>query len=94
MLNDADIEIRKIAEEELTAKESEIAGLEQELQKLLLPTDPADSSNTFLEIRAGTGGEEAALFAADLMRMYSRYAESKGWTIEIISTAFSGSGRI
>jgi peptide chain release factor 1 len=89
MLDDADKEIRDIAEEELRQNESEVHERELEIQRLLLPKDPADSSNTFLEIRAGTGGEEAALFAADLMRMYSRYSESKKWKIEIISTAFS-----
>ena len=89
MLNDEDQNIRTIAEEELQLKETAIEKLETEIQRLLLPKDPADSSNTFLEIRAGTGGEEAALFAADLMRMYSRYAESKGWKIEVISTALS-----
>jgi peptide chain release factor 1 len=73
----------------LHQKESEIEDLVLEIQKLLLPKDPADNSNIFLEIRAGTGGEEAALFAADLLRMYSRYADSKGWKIEIISTAWS-----
>jgi peptide chain release factor 1 len=89
MMHDEDQEIRGIAEEELAQKESEIRDLELEIQGLLLPKDPADSSNTFLEIRAGTGGEEAALFAADLMRMYSRYAETKAWKIEILSTAWS-----
>ena len=89
MLDDDDAGIRQIAQEEIEQKESKVSELEEELQKLLLPRDPADNSNIFLEIRAGTGGEEAALFAADLMRMYSRYAEERGWKIEIISTALS-----
>jgi peptide chain release factor 1 len=89
MLDDNDAGIRQIALEEIEQKESKVSELEEELQKLLLPKDPADNSNIFLEIRAGTGGEEAALFAADLMRMYSRYAEERSWKIEIISTALS-----
>ena len=89
ILKDNDKEMRSIAEEELQQREAEVTRLETEIQKLLLPKDPADSSNTFLEIRAGTGGEEAALFAADLMRMYCRYAELKGWQVEVISTALS-----
>lgn len=89
MLRDGDSEIRDMAQEELQQKESESTRLELELQKLLLPRDPADNSNIFLEIRAGTGGEEAALFAADLLRMYTRYAERRNWTTEIMSTAWS-----
>ena len=89
MLQDSDREIRTMAEEELQQNESEIRLLELELQKLLLPRDPADDSNIFLEIRAGTGGEEAALFAADLLRMYTRYAERNNWKIETMSTAWS-----
>jgi len=87
MLRDKDREIRILAEEELQSGKAELERLEQELQRLLLPDDPADSSNIFLEIRAGTGGEEAALFAADLLRMYTRYAELKNWKTEIISSA-------
>jgi len=89
MLNDQDREIRQMAEDELEQKQTEIRQLELDLQKLLLPKDPADNSNIFLEIRAGTGGEEAALFAADLLRMYTRYAETRNWKVEIISTAWS-----
>ena len=89
MLRDSDSEIREMAEQEIRNSESESAKLEIELQKLLLPSDPADNSNIFLEIRAGTGGEEAALFAADLLRMYTRYAERHNWKIETISTAWS-----
>ncbi len=89
MLEDSDEDIRQIAREEIQQSEAKVSELEDELQRLLLPKDPADNSNIFLEIRAGTGGEEAALFAADLMRMYSRYAENRDWKIEIISTALS-----
>ena len=85
MLRDDDATIRHLAEEEKHAAELRLAALEPELVKLLLPKDPHDSSNIFLEIRAGTGGDEAAIFAGDLFRMYSRYAEQQGWRIEILS---------
>jgi peptide chain release factor 1 len=74
---------------ELRQAERVEAELEQELNTLLLPRDPADDHNLFLEIRAGTGGEEAALFAADLLRMYSRYAERRGWKTEVVSSGAS-----
>ena len=89
MLKDSDKEMHELAVEELKEAEATHERLEAELQVLLLPKDPADNSNIFLEIRAGTGGEEAALFAGDLMRMYSRYAESRGWNIEHISATES-----
>jgi peptide chain release factor 1 len=89
MLKDDDREIRRMADEELEQAELENDRLESELQKLLLPKDPADKNNIFLEIRAGTGGEEAALFAGDLMRMYSRYAEERGWKIETLRKNYS-----
>ena len=89
MLEDSDREIRALAGEELRQAESRGQELERELQQLLLPSDPADNSNIFLEIRAGTGGQEAALFAADLLRMYSRYAELRGWKLEILSATQS-----
>lgn len=89
MLEDDDRGIRSLAAEELAEAESEQDRLESELQRLLLPKDPADSNNIFLEIRAGTGGEEAALFAGDLMRMYTRYAELRGWKIELLSATES-----
>ena len=89
MLKDSDADIRELATEELAEAEKNSEALELELQKLLLPKDPADNSNIFLEIRAGTGGEEAALFSADLMRMYTRYAELRKWQIEILSVAES-----
>lgn len=85
LLKDEDPEMREMGEEELSAAKTRQADLELELQKLLLPTDPNDDSNTFLEIRAGTGGDEAALFSGDLFRMYSRYAERQRWQLEIIS---------
>ncbi|MCY4363824.1 MAG: peptide chain release factor 1 [Gammaproteobacteria bacterium] len=90
MLKDGDQDIRELAAEEMEVSRQRIGELELELQKLLLPTDPADKSNIFLEIRAGTGGEEAALFSADLMRMYSRYAEKSNWEIELLNTTETG----
>lgn len=87
MLRDDDAEMRAMAEDELKQAEARSAALELELQRLLLPTDPNDNSNIFLEIRAGTGGDEAALFAGDLYRMYARYAEARGWQVEIISSS-------
>jgi peptide chain release factor 1 len=81
----ADKELAAMAGEELAALEPRIAALEQELQVHLLPKDAADEKSAILEVRAGTGGDEAALFAADLFRMYSRYAEAHGWKTEIIS---------
>ncbi len=86
---DSDAEIRELAQEEINETQATNETLELELQKLLLPKDPADKSNIFLEIRAGTGGEEAALFSGDLMRMYTRYAETRGWKVEIINSAES-----
>lgn len=85
MLNDKDAEMRVLAEEELAQAKVDQERLENKLQFLLLPKDPDDSSNIFLEIRAGTGGDEAALFAGDLMRMYMRYAEQRRWTVEVLS---------
>ena len=90
MLKDSDRDIRELANEEIEIARQRHETLELALHKLLLPRDPADKSNIFLEIRAGTGGEEAALFSADLMRMYSRYAEKSGWKIEVLSATESG----
>ncbi len=87
MLADDDAELRALAEEEIAVTEAEIERLETELQKLLLPKDPHDNANVFLEIRAGTGGDEAAIFAGDLFRMYSRYAESQGWQLEVLNAS-------
>lgn len=85
ILRDRDPDLRILAEEELRHGEERCVTLEQELQRLLLPSDPADESNIFLEIRAGTGGDEAALFAGDLFRMYARYAELRGWQTEVMT---------
>jgi len=85
LLKDGDADIRTMAEEEVAGLESEIQELELVLQKLLLPRDSKDSCNVFLEIRAGTGGDEAAIFSGDLFRMYSRYAERIGWKTEVMS---------
>ena len=78
-----DEEMRLLAREEAQRLEADEQHLEQELRLLLLPKDPRDEKDTFVEIRAGTGGEEAALFAADLYRMYTRYAENKGWKVAL-----------
>ncbi len=85
MLQEEDAEMREMAQEEIKVAKEEIDRLESELQILLLPRDPNDDHNCFLEIRAGAGGDEAAIFAGDLFRMYSRYAETKGWRIELVS---------
>jgi len=85
MLKEDDKEMRELAEVELDEAQQRKEELELELQKLLLPKDPNDESNVFLEIRAGAGGDEAAIFAGDLFRMYSRYAERQRWQIEVIS---------
>lgn len=92
MLNDPDPDIRGMAHEEAKDLEKSMEDLEQELKILLLPKDPMDDKNIILEIRAGTGGDEAALFAADLFRMYSRHAESRGWKVEILSSSETGTG--
>ena len=86
MLGEEDAELRELAEEEIAENTGLIDQLEIELQKLLLPRDPNDSANVFLEIRAGTGGDEAAIFAGDLFRMYSRYAESQHWQLEVLNS--------
>lgn len=85
MLKDSDPEMRELAQAELKDAKEQLEILEAELQKCLLPKDPHDNSNIFLEIRAGTGGDEAAIFAGDLFRMYSRYAENHRWQVEVIS---------
>lgn len=86
MLQEDDVEMQEMAEEEAKNARQRIESLELELQKLLLPKDPNDNSNVFLEIRAGTGGDEAAIFAGDLFRMYSRYAEARKWQIEVLNS--------
>ena len=81
----ADPDMAEMAREEIAAAESELAALAAELQRLLLPKDPDDARNAFVEIRAGTGGDESALFAGDLARMYTRYAQGEGWRVEVMS---------
>ena len=85
LLKDSDPDLREMAEEEVAAAKGQLEALESNLQRMLLPKDPNDGRNVFLEIRAGTGGDEAAIFAGDLFRMYSRYAERQGWRVEILS---------
>ncbi|HQC50779.1 MAG TPA: peptide chain release factor 1 [bacterium] len=92
--SESDPELRKMATDEVLLLESKITGLEERLKLLLLPKDPNDDRNILLEIRAGTGGEEAALFATDLFRMYQRYAEQKNWRVEIMSESSTGRGGI
>ena len=90
----ADADMRELAQEELTGLLQRREKLLEELRVLLIPKDPNDEKNVIVEIRAGTGGEEAALFAADLFRMYSRFAERQGWRLEVMSTSDSASGGI
>lgn len=85
MQKDADSDIREMADEEFRSNTDELAELELNMQTLLLPKDSKDRLNVFIEIRAGTGGDEAAIFSGDLLRMYSRYAELQGWKLEVIS---------
>ncbi len=87
LLSDADPDIQELAKEELNSQKKQIEKLKDKIKILLLPKDPNDEKNVLLEIRAGTGGEEAALFAADLFRMYHRYAEQKGWKVEIMNSS-------
>ncbi|MCS7011276.1 MAG: peptide chain release factor 1 [Anaerolineales bacterium] len=89
---EADEEMRSLAEMEIEDLTPRAEALEEELKQMLLPKDPRDSKNVFIEIRAGTGGDEAALFAADLFRMYTRYAERQGWKYEIVSANEIGIG--
>ena len=89
---ETDREMKDLAEEELAALKEELAELEQELKVLLIPEDPNDERNVVLEIRAGTGGDEAALFAAEIFRMYSRYAEKNRWDVEIMDMNQTGGG--
>ncbi|MEN6509020.1 MAG: peptide chain release factor 1 [Smithella sp.] len=90
LLSENDEEIRAMAREEIPVLQREQADLEEEIKILLLPKDPNDDKNVFLEIRAGTGGDEAGLFVGDLFRMYARYAESQGWRVEIVSSSPAG----
>ena len=90
LVKDNDLEISKIAESELIEKKNQIKNLEQELLKLLIPKDENDSKNSILEIRAGTGGDEASLFASDLLNMYQRYADLNSWKFDILSISETG----
>jgi peptide chain release factor 1 len=92
LVGGSDAAMRELAREELKTLEGRRDTLLQELKILLIPKDPNDEKNVILEIRAGTGGDEAALFAADLFRMYSRFAEKQGWRIDVMSTSESGTG--
>jgi peptide chain release factor 1 len=92
ILRSGDPELRELAKEDLQIFKEQVPRIENELKLLLLPKDKRDERNVILEIRAGTGGEEAGLFAADLFRMYSKYAESKGWKVEIIDSNSTGIG--
>lgn len=93
MLRDPDPEIREMAQDEVQALKERLPELEHRMKLLLIPKDPLDEKNIILEIRAGTGGEEAAQFAADLLRMYMRYAERQGFRVEIMSESESGTGQ-
>ena len=92
LLKDDDAEMREMGQEELRSGESQRDELELELQKLLLPKDLRDAKNVFLEIRAGTGGDEAAIFSGDLFRMYSKFAERQRWNVEVISESSGDHG--
>jgi peptide chain release factor 1 len=87
LLKDSDPDMREMAEEEVAEAKEQLIELEARLQRMLLPKDPNDGRNVFLEVRAGTGGDEAAIFSGDLFRMYSRYAEKQGWRIEVLSAS-------
>jgi len=89
---ESDAEMRAYAQEELTTLEERVGRVEDELKVLLIPKDPNDEKNVVLEIRAGTGGDEASLFAAEIFRMYTRYAESQRWKVEVLSASESGVG--
>ena len=86
MLKDSDPDMRDMAQEEFKEAKANIESLEDKLQVLMLPKEPRDNNNVFLEVRAGTGGDEAAIFAGDLFRMYSRYAETQKWKVDVVST--------
>jgi len=92
MLTESDPELRSMAEEEVARLEPEIAKIEEEMKVLLLPKDPLDEKDVVLEIRAGTGGDEATLFAEEIFRMYSRFAETRGWKVEVTSASESSVG--
>src|SRR5260370_694739 len=92
LADETDPEMRAYAQEELDRLQGRVARVEEELKVLLLPKDPNDEKNVIIEIRAGTGGDEATLFAAEMFRMYNRYAETQRWKVEVLSTSESGVG--
>jgi peptide chain release factor 1 len=92
LASETDAEMRAYAQDELTQLETRIVAVEQELKVMLLPKDPNDEKNVILEIRAGTGGDEATLFVAEVFRMYSRYAELQGWKVDVMSSSESSAG--
>src|SRR2546423_15551068 len=92
LTDEKDPEMRSYAQEELDKLQARVGGVEEELKVLLLPKDPNDEKNIILEIRAGTGGDEATLFAAEIFRMYTRYAEIQRWKVEVLSTSESSVG--
>ena len=92
LLKDSDPDMREMAVEEVASAKDQLVELEANLQRMLLPRDPNDGRNVFLEVRAGTGGDEAAIFSGDLFRMYSRYAEKQGWRVEILSESLGEHG--
>ena len=92
IVNEQDPELKEMAREELAAAEQRLPQLEEEIKLMLVPKDPEDSKNAILEIRGGTGGDEAALFAGDLFRMYTKYCERKGWHLEVSSASEGAAG--
>ena len=90
--NESDPDLRELAKEELESDTNELPKIEEEIKLLLIPEDPEDSKNVILEIRGGTGGDEAAIFAGDLFRMYAKYCESKGWKMEVMSYSEGAAG--
>src|ERR1700731_4787179 len=92
LVDEKDAEMRAYAQEELDKLQGRIGAVEDELKVLLLPKDPNDEKDVILEIRAGTGGDEATLFAAEMFRMYTRYAETQRWNVEVLSTSESSAG--
>src|SRR5262249_421025 len=92
LADEKDPDMRAYAQEELNQLEARVGGVEEELKVLLLPKDPNDEKDIILEIRAGTGGDEATLFAAEVFRMHSRYPETQGWKVEVLSSSESSVG--
>ncbi len=92
LINEKDEDLREMAREEISELEPKLPGMEQEIKLLLIPADPDDAKNAIVEIRGGTGGDEAAIFAGDLFRMYTKYAESRGWKVEVTDQTPGASG--